>query len=77
MPKQSSEAAVQAVGNRYDLILIATQRVRELRKGHQPKLKTNSGTMVTALEEIQAGHIGRDYLKRIRDNRDHSDRDRY
>ena len=56
MPKQASEAAVLAVGNRYDLVLIATQRVRELRKGHQPKVKTNSGTIVTALEEIQAGH---------------------
>jgi DNA-directed RNA polymerase subunit omega len=77
MPKQSSEAAVQAVGNRYDLILIATQRVRELRKGHQKKVSTKNGVMVTALEEIQAGYIGREYLKRIKDNRDRTDKDRY
>lgn len=66
MSGTSSEKAVMAVGNRYDLILIAAQRARELRKGHKPKINTKNGPLLAALEEVEAGLIGRSYLKRIR-----------
>lgn len=66
MARISSEKAVQAVGNRYDLILIAAKRVRELRSGHKPKVETKHGPMLTALTEIEDGHVKRDYLKRIK-----------
>ena len=36
----TSGAAVEALGNRYDLVLVASQRVRELRRGHAPKIPT-------------------------------------
>jgi len=64
--RYSSEEAALAVGNRFDLVLIAAQRVRELKRGHRSLLNTKSGPMVTALEEIEAGLVGREYLKRIR-----------
>ena len=54
MSRISSEKAVNQVGNRFDLILIASKRVRELRNGHRPKLQTKAGPVVTALEEIEA-----------------------
>ena len=66
MARISSEQAVNQVGNRYDLILIASARIRELRKGHQPKLVTKHGKSLTALKEIEEGLVGREYLKRIR-----------
>ena len=66
MPRISSEKAVQAVGNRYDLVLIAAARVRELKRGHQPKLTTINKEAVTALREIEEGLVGRDYIKRIK-----------
>ena len=66
MPRISSEKAVQAVGNRYDLILIAAQRIRELKHGHRPKLQTKDGPSLTALKEIEEGLVGRDYLKRVK-----------
>jgi DNA-directed RNA polymerase subunit omega len=66
MARISSQKAVEAVGNRYDLILIASARVRELRKGHRPKMESKNGPVVTALTEIEEGHVGRDYLKRVR-----------
>jgi DNA-directed RNA polymerase subunit omega len=66
MSRISSEKAVQQVGNRYDLILIAAARVRELRRGHKPKLETKHGPMLTALSEIEEGKVTRDYLKRIK-----------
>jgi len=63
--RYTSEEAVNQVGNRFDLILIAAARVRELHKGHRPKLATKAGPTVTALQEIEAGLVGREYLKRI------------
>jgi DNA-directed RNA polymerase subunit omega len=67
--RYTSEDAVNAVGNRYDLILIASQRTRELSRGHRPKLATKAGHLVTALQEIEKGLVGRDYLKRIGNKR--------
>ena len=58
----TSQAAVNAVGNRYDLVLIASARVREFVRGHVPKIKVKHGHVITALLEIEHGHVGRDYL---------------
>jgi len=69
MPRQTSEAAVLAVGNRYDLILIASARVRELYKGHRPKVDTKHGKVCTALVEVESGLVGREYLKRVRETK--------
>jgi len=66
--RYTSEEAALMVGNRFDLVLIASQRVRELKRGHRSLLTTKSGPMVTALEEIEQGLVGREYLKRIRKN---------
>jgi len=74
MPRQCSEAAVLAIGNRYDMILIASERVRELVKGHKPKIQTNNKYSVTALLEIEQGHVGREYLKKLKDPKDKTDR---
>jgi DNA-directed RNA polymerase subunit omega len=60
----SSEAAVNAVGNRYDLVLIASRRARELSRGDQPRLASRRGPVVTALTEIEAGLVKRDYLRK-------------
>lgn len=60
----TSQAAVEAVGNRYDLVLIASQRVRELNSGHRPRLNSNHGSLITAMREIEEGLVGRDYLLR-------------
>ncbi len=68
MARISSEKAAQQVGNRYDLILIASARVRELHKGHKPKLETKHGKTLTALTEIEEGLVGREYLKKVRDS---------
>ena len=66
--RYTSEEAANMVGSRFDLVLIDSQRVRELKRGHRSMLTTKSGPMVTALEEIEQGLVGREYLKRIRKN---------
>lgn len=62
MARISSELAAAAVGGKYDLILIGARRARELNRGWKPLVKCDNGAVVTALREIEAGRIGRDYL---------------
>lgn len=62
MARITSETASKAVGSKYDLILIASRRVRELRNGYAPMVEPHGNEVITALREIEAGHIGREYL---------------
>jgi len=66
MARITSEKAALAVENRFDLVLIASQRARELKRGALPKVASKNSAVVTALREIEQGFISRDYLKRIR-----------
>lgn len=59
----SNEAAVTAVENRYDLVLIGARRARELGRGDRPKLDgPKHSHVITALKEIEHGLVGREYL---------------
>ena len=66
MARITSEEAVNAIGNRFDLVLIASERARELMRGHRAKVESNNKPIVTALREIEQGKIGLDYLKKIK-----------
>ena len=66
MARLTSELAAAAVGNKYDLVLIASRRVRELKRGWHPRVTWDNDLPVTALREIEAGFIGRDYLLKPR-----------
>lgn len=64
MARLTSQKAALAVGNIYDLVLIASRRTRELRAGWAPKVESKNGAMVTALREIEQGKVGREYLNK-------------
>ena len=61
-----TDKCVTNIGNRFDLILVASIRARELGKNHKPKVVTRSNPIVATLQEIEEGHIGREYLKKVR-----------
>jgi DNA-directed RNA polymerase subunit omega len=64
----TSERAVKAIGNRYDLVLIGARRMRELGRGAMPKVEARGhGACVTALMEIEAGFVTKDYLYKDQD----------
>ena len=64
----SNEAAVTAVENRYDLVLIGARRARELSRGDMPRVSgPKHGHVLTALKEIEQGKVGRDYLYKEQD----------
>lgn len=63
MARITSEEASRQVGSKYDLVLIASRRVRELRNGHAPEISNpHSSAVITALREVEQGKVGRDYL---------------
>jgi len=63
----NNDKCVEMVGgNRFNLVLIASMRTRELVRGHKPLVNTPNGPIVTSLQEIEAGLVTADYLKRIR-----------
>jgi DNA-directed RNA polymerase subunit omega len=63
-----TDKCVEMIGNRFNLVLVAAQRVRELRRGSRPLVANdnNSTSHVQALKEIEAGKVGIEYLKKIR-----------
>ena len=68
-----TERCVEQVGgNRFNLVLIASHRVREIKHGSRPLVDNanNSTPAVLALREIEEGHIGIEYLKKIRGKKD-------
>lgn len=65
MARITVEKAVEKIGSRFELVLVASQRARELKRGSAPKV-SNPGHAytVTALREIEEGHYTKeDYLK--------------
>ena len=73
MSRNTSQKAAAAVGGVFNLVLVASARVRELKNGHAPKVKmaAGSGVTSTALKEIEEGHIGPEYLKKIPKQKGH------
>lgn len=66
MARITSELAVAKIGNRFDLILVASARARELKRGHMPLTTRKGGATITALREIEEGKVGREMLATYR-----------
>lgn len=64
-PLVNVEKCSKFAGGQFDLVLIGSQRVREMRKSHRNKEKTPPG-VIDALLEIQEGKIDPvEYLARV------------
>lgn len=58
----TSEDAVNAIGNRFDLVLVAARRLRELNRGDARRVVSGHNNSVAVLQEIEQGKVGRNYL---------------
>ena len=66
-PEIDTNLCVENIGNRFDLVLVAAVRSREITRKHRYSEKMEHvKAPVTALLEIQDGKISREYLKRVR-----------
>jgi DNA-directed RNA polymerase subunit omega len=56
MARYTSQKAAEMAGGRFDLVLMASHRARELKNGHEPRVEGTDATfVVTALREIEEG----------------------
>ena len=57
MARITVEDCLTKVDNRFELILLAAKRARQLFKGAKPLLETDNREIVTALREIAEGKV--------------------
>ncbi|MBI2521604.1 MAG: DNA-directed RNA polymerase subunit omega [Bdellovibrio sp.] len=57
MARITVEDCLARVENRYELVHLATKRVKQLREGAESLVKSKNKDIVTALREIAAGII--------------------
>ena len=63
----SVDGAVEKIGSRFELVLVASARAREIKRGSTPRVQGDNGAVVTALEEIEQGLVTKEeYLKKLR-----------
>jgi len=63
----NTDQCVDQAGNRFDLIIIASTRSREIKNRNKSSERFEDlHSNVTALLEIQEGKIGREYLKKVK-----------
>ncbi|MCV2886188.1 DNA-directed RNA polymerase subunit omega [Aestuariibacter sp. AA17] len=65
MARVTVEDAVDKVGNRFDLVLVAARRARQIAtEGKEPMVPTaNDKPTVIALREIEEGHVTSDTIE--------------
>jgi DNA-directed RNA polymerase subunit omega len=57
MARVTIEDCLEKVENRYELVHLCTKRVKQLREGAQPTVRSKNKDIVTALREIAAGKV--------------------
>jgi len=67
MARISAEEAAKQIGNRFDLVLVASQRARELKNGSAQRVEgKDASPTITALREIEEGkYTKQDYLRKL------------
>jgi DNA-directed RNA polymerase omega subunit len=66
MAKITSAEAAKQIGNIFEMVIIASHRARELKRGDQPRVESTNNTCITALKEIELGlYTKRDYYNSI------------
>lgn len=57
MARVTVEDCLERVDNRFELVILSTERTKQLLKGSQPLVETANKPAVTALREIAAGRV--------------------
>lgn len=57
MARITVEDCLQHVPNRFELVLLAARRAKQLLKGARPLVESDNKEVVTALREIGAGKV--------------------
>ena len=66
MARITVEDCLKKIPNRFQMVLVAAYRARQLSQGYAPKIDAKGKPGVIALREIADGLIGTDMLKNVR-----------
>lgn len=66
MARITVEDCLKTIPNRFQMVLVAAYRARQLSQGYAPKIDAKDKPGVIALREIADGLIGTDMLKNVR-----------
>jgi len=61
MARITVEDCLEHVANRFELVLVAARRTKQLLKGARPLVESDNKEVVTALREIAAGEVKLQY----------------
>ena len=65
MARITVEDCLKQIPNRFQLVLAAAYRARQLSQGHTPRIETKDKPAVAALREIAAGKVGLEMLRKV------------
>jgi DNA-directed RNA polymerase subunit omega len=61
MARITVEDCLDKIPNRFELVLLAARRAKQLLKGARPLVESENKDIVTALREVAAGKVGMQY----------------
>lgn len=62
----TTEECTKVIENKYEMILMAAARARELERGSKPMVIGDNKHCVTAMKEIAAGLVDREIVHRVK-----------
>ncbi len=65
MARITVEDCMKQIPNRFQMVLVAAYRARQLAQGHTPKVETKDKAPVAALREIAASKVGLEMLRKV------------
>ena len=65
MARITVEDCLKKIPNRFQMVLTAADRAREISQGYAPKVACKDQPAVIALREVAQGEVGVELLKRI------------
>lgn len=65
MARITVEDCLKKIPNRFQMVLVAAYRARQLSQGYAPKIDAKDKPAVIALREIADGLVGTDMLKHV------------
>ncbi|MBM4270203.1 MAG: DNA-directed RNA polymerase subunit omega [Deltaproteobacteria bacterium] len=63
MARVTVEDCLERVPSRFELVLLAARRAKQLLKGSRPLVETDNKEVVTALREVAASKVSAVYLE--------------
>lgn len=65
MARITVEDCLKKIPNRFQMVLVAAYRARQISQGYAPKIDAKDKPSVIALREVADGLVGTDMLKHI------------